>query len=199
MNGIVFAALLCTWGGFATAQTSDFSYTGQIRTVIAEKESRPKSRKSWEAASGLKFSDVVGSKDGFYFSYSTSRNSIANEKWIALPDDRDWSELSNRSVRLSGLSKNGRLSIAAATPLAAVSPDSLTGPSPTRGIYKVVAALSVFSRRQLGKGQGRNERPKVQRQRQYAMSFSMLLTRSTNFIRKRHTQGSVLPAFITRR
>ena len=136
----VFYAILTAFNaGFALAQTTDFRQTGQIRAVVSETETETPSWKSAALDAGIKFSGVAKSKVDFYFTYSAFENGASIEKWIALPGDRNWSELANRLVRASGNLKGNKLLNAAVSPLAAVPEDSLINPPPTAGLYKVVA------------------------------------------------------------
>lgn len=125
--------------GFASAQTSNFTQTGQIRAVVSETETDVPSWKGTAFAVGLKFSGVAKSKVEFYFTYSALEDGTATEKWIALADDRNWSELSNQPVRVSGSLKGNKLLNAVVSPLTRLPDDYLTAPPPTNGLYKVVA------------------------------------------------------------
>lgn len=124
---------------FASAQTSDFYQTGQIRAVVSETETEIPSWKDTALDGGFKFSGVARSKVDFYFTYSSLEDGVTIEKWIALPDDRNWSPLSNQRVRASGSLKGNKLLNAAVSPLTRLPVDYLTSPPPTVGLYKVVA------------------------------------------------------------
>ncbi len=136
----VFCAILLGFSAeFASAQTSDFYQTGQIRAIVSETEAEIPSWKDTVHDARFKFLGGAKSKVEFYFTYSASENGVLTEKWVALPDDRAWSQLSNQSVRVSGSLKNNKLLNAAASPLTALSEASLSTPPPTTGLYKVVA------------------------------------------------------------
>ncbi|MDQ3800247.1 MAG: hypothetical protein M3384_12400, partial [Acidobacteriota bacterium] len=136
----VFCAVLpCFIAGFAAAQTSVFSRTGKIRAVVSETESKTPSWRGTALDGGFEFSGVAKSKVDFYFTYSALENGAPTEKWVALPGDRNWSELSNQPVRASGTLKGNKLLNAAVTPLSSQPEDYLTSPPPTVGLYKVVA------------------------------------------------------------
>lgn len=125
----------------ASAQTSEFSQTGQIRAVVSEVESKILSRRV-----------AAKSKVDFYFAYSASRNGILTEEWVALPNDRAWSQFSNQTVRMSGSLTNDRLSNAAAVTLTRLSEKYLTLPPPTVGLYKVaVVPLTIEPQTAQGK------------------------------------------------
>src|SRR5215213_1387296 len=136
---IFWAILLGFNAGFASAQTSDFYQTGQIRAVVSETETEMPSWKNTALDAGFKFSGVARSKVDFYFTYSTLADGVNNEKWVALAADRNWSELSNQTVRVSGNLKGNKLLNAKVSPLARLPEDYLTAPPPTHGLYKVVA------------------------------------------------------------
>jgi hypothetical protein len=133
------ATLLAFSAGFVAAQTSGFNQTGQIRAVVSETETEFPSWKGTSLDAGFKFSGVARSKVDFYFTYSAVENGAAVEKWVALPADRNWSELSNRAVSASGSLKDNKLLNAQISPLAALPESYLTSPPPTHGLYKVVA------------------------------------------------------------
>ena len=129
-----FSATLIVFSGApVSAQTSDFSQTGQIRAIVSETAMEVSSR---QGASLDAVSKLPGDAVKFYFTYSTPENT---EKWAALPRDKNWSALSNQKVRLSGSLKNGELSNVSVAPLGAVSKEHLTNPPPTVGLYKAVA------------------------------------------------------------
>lgn len=75
----------------------------------------------------------------FYFTYSASENGAVTEKWVALPDDRPWSHLSNQTIRVSGSLRNNKLLNPTVLALTEMSEEYLTAPPPTEGLYKVVA------------------------------------------------------------
>lgn len=125
--------------GIASAQTTDFYQTGQIRAVVSERETEIPSWKGTSVDAGFKFSGVARSKVDFYFTYSAFEDGVNTEKWVALPGDRNWSELSNQPVRVSGRLKGNKLANAEATPLARLPEDSRTVVPATVGRYKVVA------------------------------------------------------------
>jgi hypothetical protein len=136
----MFCALLSGFSaGFASAQTSDFHQTGQIRAIVSETETKNPLWKDTVLDGGFKFSGVAKSKVDFYFTYSAFADGATTEKWISLPGDRNWSELSNQSVRVSGSLKGNKLLNAAVSPLSVMSEDYLINPPPTAGLYKVVA------------------------------------------------------------
>jgi hypothetical protein len=141
---MIVIALFCTVlsgfsAVFASAQTSDFYQTGQIRAIVSETEAKYPSWKGTELDAGFKFSGVARSKVDFYFTYSVFEDGITTEKWVALPGGGNWSELSNQSVRVSGSLKGNKLLNAAVSPLTRLPEDYLTNPPPTVGLYKVVA------------------------------------------------------------
>ncbi len=88
---------------------------------------------------GFRFSGVARSKVDFYFTYPVFENGAATEKWVALPGDRNWSDLSNQPVRASGSLKGNKLLDARVSPLSVPPENYLTNPPPTVGLYKVVA------------------------------------------------------------
>jgi hypothetical protein len=134
----VFCAMLSGLSaGFAAAQTSDFSQTGQIRAIVSETETETPSWKGTAINAGFKFSGVAKSKVDFYFTYSALEDGVNTEKWISLPASGNWSELANQSVRVSGSLKGNKLLNAAATPLKRLPEDYLTVIPPTVGLYKV--------------------------------------------------------------
>lgn len=124
---------------FTLAQTPNFYQTGQIRAIVSETETNIPSRKDTARDAAVKFPTSAKSKIEFYFTYSAFENGTPTEKWVALPDDRAWSQLSNQTVRVGGSLKNNKLSNAAVSPLTALSEKYLTAPPPTVGLYKVVA------------------------------------------------------------
>jgi hypothetical protein len=135
-----FAVLFGFSAGFAAAQTYNFNRTGQIRPIVSETETNTPSWKNTALDAEFKFSGVAKSKVEFYFAYSAFENGTLTEKWIALPDDKAWSQLSNQTVRLSGSLKNNKLSNVASSPLTAPLQNYLTvAAPPTVGLYKVVA------------------------------------------------------------
>ncbi|HEX8734371.1 MAG TPA: hypothetical protein VF721_03550 [Pyrinomonadaceae bacterium] len=136
---ILWAILAGFNAGIAWAQTSDFRQTGQIRAVVSETETETPSWKNTALDAGFKFSGVARSKVDFYFTYSTFENGVNTEKWVALPNDKNWSELSNQTVRVSGNLKDNKLLNATVSPLARMPENYLTAPPPTHGLYKVVA------------------------------------------------------------
>ena len=141
---MIVIAIFCTIlpgfsAGFASAQTFNFHQTGQIRPIVSEAETKTPSWKDTVPEAGFKFSGGAKSKVEFYFTYSAFEDGELTEKWVALPDDRAWSRLSNQSVRVSGSLKNNKLLNAAVSPLTALSEVYLSNPPPTTGLYKVVA------------------------------------------------------------
>jgi hypothetical protein len=141
---IIVIAALCAilsgfTAGFVSAQTSSFQQTGQIRAVVSETETETPSWKGGALDLGFEFSGVAKSKVDFYFTYTAFENGVNTEKWIALPGDRNWSELSNRQARVSGSLKGNKLLNAVVSPLSRLPEDYLTAPPPTVGLYKVVA------------------------------------------------------------
>lgn len=139
------AVLLVLWfANLSLAQTGNFSQNGQIRAVVSEIETQIPSWKGTVSDFKLNFSGVAKSKTDFYFTYLTREGSgAAVEKWVALPADRDWSELSNQPIRLSGnLTGENKLINASVSRLKespATAANNLLEPPPTRGLYKVVA------------------------------------------------------------
>ncbi len=136
----VFYALLLSFNsGFASAQTDNFYQKGQIRAIVSETETKIPSWKDSVNDAGFNFSGGAKSKVDFYFTYSVVENRVSTEKWVALPDDKAWSQLSNQTVRISGSLKNNTLLNSAVSPLTRLSENYLTAPPPTVGLYKVVA------------------------------------------------------------
>jgi hypothetical protein len=133
------AALLGFSAGFASAQTSNFHQTGQIRPIVSETETKIPSWKDTVNDAEFKFPGSAKSKVEFYFTYPVFEDGALTEKWVALSNDRAWSQFSNQSVRVSGNLKNNKLLNAAVSPLTRLSKDYLTNPPPTVGLYKVVA------------------------------------------------------------
>lgn len=149
----VFCVILSGFNaGFAAAQASDFSQTGQIRAVVSETETEFPSWKGTALDAGFKFSGVAKSKVDFYFTYSVLENGVKTEKWIALDSDKNWSEFSNQPVRVSGSLKGNKLLNAAASPLTTLPEDYLTAPPPTHGLYKVVAVPLTIQPQTVGQG-----------------------------------------------
>lgn len=124
---------------FVSAQTSNFYQTGQVRAVVSETETKIPSWIDSVQKEEFEFSGDAKSKVDFYFVYSASEGGVTTEKWVALSDDRAWSQLSNQSVRISGSLHNNKLTNAAVSPLTAMSKNYLATPPPTVGLYKVVA------------------------------------------------------------
>lgn len=139
VTAVFWTILLGFSAGFASAQTDNFYQTGQIRPIVSEVKTKIPSWKDTVNDAGFNFPSGGKSKVEFYFTYSVFEDKILNEKWVALPDDRAWSQLSNQSVRVSGSLKDNKLLNAAVSPLTALSKDYLTNPPPTTGLYKVVA------------------------------------------------------------
>jgi hypothetical protein len=106
---------------------------------LSEAETKIPSWKDTVHDAGFKFPSGAKSKVEFYLTYSAFEDGILTEKWVALPDDRAWSQLSNQSVRVSGSLKNNKLLNAKMSPPTALSETYLTNPPPTTGLYKVVA------------------------------------------------------------
>ena len=156
-NRMIVIAIFCTIllgfsAGFASAQTSNFYQKGQIRPIVSETETKIPSWKDTVHDAGFKFANGTKSRVEFYFTYSASEDGVITEKWVALPNDRPWSQLSNQSVRVSGSLKNNKLLNAAVSPLTALSENYLTTPPSTVGLYKVVAVpLTIQSLSALGK------------------------------------------------
>ena len=114
-SAVVFSAILIGLSAApGSAQTSNFSRTGQIRAIVSETKTEAE----------------------FYFTYSTAENT---EKWLALPRDKNWSALSNQTVRLSADLKAHKLSNVSVLPLTALTREYLMNPPPTAGIFKTVA------------------------------------------------------------
>ncbi len=124
LNAIFWMILLGLGALSATAKTYDLNETGQIRPIISE----------------TKTTDGKGAKSEFYFNYSIFENGAKTEKWVMLPDDRDWSRLSNQTVRISGSLKNNKLfGNFKVTQLTELTESYLIAPPPTEGLYKIVA------------------------------------------------------------
>lgn len=149
----IFCAILFGFSAaFAPAQTFNFRQTGQIRSIVSEAETKIPSRKDTAHNAGFEFPSGAKSKVDFYFTYSAFEDGELTEKWVALPNDRTWSQISNQSVRVSGSLKNNKLLNAAVSPLSALSENYLTAPPPTAGLYKVVAVpLTIQPLSALGK------------------------------------------------
>ena len=141
---MIVMAIFCTIllgfsAAFASAQTYNFYQTGQIRAIVSETETEIPSRKGTALDAAFKFSGVARSKVEFYFTYSVLEDGVSTEKWVALPNDRNWSELSNQQARVSGNLKDNKLLNATVSPLSVMSENYLTNPPPTVGLYKIVA------------------------------------------------------------
>jgi hypothetical protein len=137
---ILFYALLLGFGAkFASAQTSNFYQTGQIRTIISETETENSAWKDPMHDAGFKSTGSAKSRREFYFTYSAFEGGKFTEKWIALPQDKVWNRLSNQTVRAKGSLKNNKLLNANVSPVIASSENYQSSPSPTVGLYKVVA------------------------------------------------------------
>jgi hypothetical protein len=141
---MIVIAIFCTIlsgfsAGFASAQTFNFQQTGQIRAIVSETETKTPSWQGTEVDVGFKFSGVARSKVDFYFTYSAFEDGVNTEKWVALSGDRNWSELSNQTVRVSGSLKGNKLLNAVVSPLTRLPEDDLSVIPPTVGLYKVVA------------------------------------------------------------
>ena len=136
---IFYTTLLALNAQFGLAQTLNFYQTGHIRAIVSETEAKVPFRKDTAPDSGYEFSVNAVSKVNYYFTYSDVQNGKPFEKWIALPDDRAWSRLSNQLVRVSGNLKKNKLSNAAVSPVARLPENYLINPPPTVGLYKVVA------------------------------------------------------------
>src|SRR5687767_11326072 len=117
VNGIVVKAVICAllFGSSVepfAAQTKNLDQTGQVRAVISEAEVSTRDIVHFSRSG---FPIRTNTKVDFYFVYS--QNDTPAEKWIELPNDRDWSELSNRTVHLTGTLENKKLANVRATPL----------------------------------------------------------------------------------
>lgn len=130
---VVFAIIIGVSAARISAQTFEFSRTGEIRAIVSETASEVPSRQGAPLETVSKFPD---SSVKFYFTYSTSENV---EKWLALPRGKNWSSLSNQTVRVSGSLNEDKLSNVSVAPRGAVTRGYLTNPPPTIGIYKTVA------------------------------------------------------------
>lgn len=141
IKAAIFCAVLPAFSaGIALAQAHNFNQTGQIRAIVSETETENPSWKGTAIDAGYKFSGVAKSKTDFYFTYSAVEDGAAVEKWVALPADRNWSEISNRPVRVSGSLTGNKLLNAAVALLTALPDDYLSvNIPPTVGTYKVVA------------------------------------------------------------
>jgi hypothetical protein len=126
---------------FAAAQANNFYQTGLIRAVISETETNTVFWKGAAADVGLNFSDVVDPGVKFYFTYSVIENGTPIEKWVSLPKDRAWSQVSNQKVLVSGSLKNEALSNVSTTVLEPHAENYLSSPPRTAGVYKIVAVL----------------------------------------------------------
>jgi hypothetical protein len=123
---ILFCLVLFTFKAFA--QPCKFNQTGQIRAIISEKESKKPIKK------------VSTADADFYFTYSSFENGTSAEKWIALPDDRDWNPLSSQKVSICGDLKDNKLTKVGVVPLTGLSKEYIANPPATAGVYKIVAA-----------------------------------------------------------
>lgn len=124
---------------FISAQTGDFHQTGQIRAIVSETETAIPSWKDTVHDAGFKFIDGAKSKVDYYFTYSAFENGAPTEKWIALSGGGAWSRYSNQTVQANGSLKNNKLLNAAVSPLNPSSVNRPTAPTPTHGLYKIVA------------------------------------------------------------
>lgn len=134
--GLLFAVVaLTTWT--AVAQTNDFHQKGIIRAVVSETEAKFPSWKGTEIDPGIYFSGTTRSRVDFYFTYSDGKS--INEKWQALPADRNWSSLSNRPVVLEGHMSGGQLAVADVSLTEKQTGGQLDTSPPTAGTYRTVA------------------------------------------------------------
>ena len=129
---VVCALLFACCAGSVFPQVDDFNHTGQIRAIVSETET-PTTDTFQFGASKLPVRKKT--KIDFYFVYQN----LQTEKWIALPDDKAWSKLSNQTVRISGSLTSKTLSKVQVTPLTTLSREDLLFPPPTAGVYKIVA------------------------------------------------------------
>lgn len=120
------------------AQNVNFYQTGKIRAVVSEVKTETRSWKLTNIDSALNISADALSKVDFYFNYKVLENGTLNEKWLALPDDRSWSHLSNQTVRINGKIVNNKLFNTTVSPITELTENHLTDPPPTVGTYKVV-------------------------------------------------------------
>lgn len=121
------------------AQSHNFYQTGQIRPIVSETEGAAAPRRDSARDAEYSFSGDAKSTLKFYFTYSVAENGVITEKWAALPGDRDWSRLSNQTVRISGSLSGGTITNAAVSPLTEMPESYQTAPPATVGLYKVVA------------------------------------------------------------
>lgn len=110
-----------------------FTNVGTIRAIVSE------TKADWPGGGIFDSAQFVGqarSRVEYYFVYNTSVDGEKSEKWLKLPNDRDWSHLSNHRVRLDGVRENGVLSSVGTVDK--VERQTIVW-QPTTGLYKVVA------------------------------------------------------------
>jgi hypothetical protein len=122
-----------------SGQSFYLDHIGQIRAVVSETETSVPSWAGTVHDAQLPFNGVARSKVDYYFVQDVDRDGTLTAKWIALPNDRVWSPLSNRPVRLTGKIDRGRLIDVRVVTLDAGHESTRAVPPPTTGIYKIVS------------------------------------------------------------
>lgn len=140
--------------GFVPAQTGNFYQTGRIRAIVSE--TKPKLAPMAAPAAESVAAPAADSRIKFYFTYSHLENGAPAEKWIALPDDRDWRPVANQKALVSGSLMDGKLSNPAVTLLEARAETAATSPPPTVGLYKIVVVLLTIQPPTAGGKPGEN-------------------------------------------
>jgi hypothetical protein len=121
------------------AQASYFDRIGQIRAVVSETETTSPSWAGTIHDAKLPFIGVARSRVDYYFVHAVDLAGTVTEKWSALPNDRVWSPLSNRPVKLTGKLNKARLTDVTVVPLDAIREATQAVPPPTTGLYKIVS------------------------------------------------------------
>jgi hypothetical protein len=130
---IAIALIILVFCFSVWAQSHDLDQTGYVRPVVSEIQAAAGPTVQL-GETGFRIRSNI--KKDFYFVYTAPGK---QEQWIALPNDRDWSELSNQAVRLKARLRNNKLSDLHITPLTTLSREQLVDPPPTTGLYKIVA------------------------------------------------------------